>query len=51
MAINLAIPASSSFKGGQARASLNQDAIQKALRQAQSKLVADSATTAPVVFI
>jgi hypothetical protein len=51
MAINLAIPASSSFKGSQAKASLNQDAIQKALRQAEAKLVQDSAKAAPVVFI
>ncbi len=50
LAINIAIPASANLKAGGAT-SLAGDTIQKALRQAQQKLVAESAGQRPVVFI
>jgi hypothetical protein len=50
MAINIAIPASASLKGPKAKASLGQDTIQKALRQAEGQLN-DKAGKSPVVFV
>jgi hypothetical protein len=51
LAINIAIPASANLKGANV-ASVTGDTIQKALRQAQQKLVKDSAGGGqPVVFI
>jgi hypothetical protein len=50
LAINIAIPASANLKGA-AVSNLAGDTIQKALRQAQQKLIKDSAGQRPVVFI
>ncbi len=50
VAINIAIPASASLKGASATLGPG-DTIQKALRQAQQKLVSESTEKRPVVFI